>query len=165
MRLAASRGFSLELSAREQPTAERLARGEGCLLRLKLTGDVDQCAGRRSRRHPLAPDTLDDLVVGASVQDDAGGAAQPSVPAGNEQVDLVRNVVAQLEERERALVGDECLLRADGQPLLPDLVVLGAGKAGDAVEAPSQALEAALPDVVAEQLAADRTLACLRAVK
>ena len=81
VRLAASRGFSLELSAREQPTAERLARGEE-LLRLKLTGDVDQCAGRRSRRHPLAPDTLDDLVVGARVPDDAGGAAQPSVPAG-----------------------------------------------------------------------------------
>ena len=41
-------------------------------------------------------------------------AAQPSVPAWDEEMDLVGNVVAQFEQRERALVGHEGLLWADG---------------------------------------------------
>ena len=49
--------------------------------------------------------------------------------ARHEQMHRVGDRVAELEQRQRALMGEERLLAADGHPLLAHLVVLGARKA------------------------------------
>jgi hypothetical protein len=63
-------------------------------------------------------------------------------------VDLVRDVVAQLEQRERALVRDNGLLRPDRHPLLTNVIVLGGGEASDAIEPAPHAVKASLSNVV-----------------
>jgi hypothetical protein len=92
------------------------------------------------------------------VQEDTRRATEPPVPARDEQVDPIRNVVAQLEQSERALVRDDGLLCPDRHPPLADVVVLGRREASNAIEPAPQALEASLLDVMVQELTADAVL-------
>ncbi|MEX2031722.1 MAG: hypothetical protein WEA81_02535, partial [Dehalococcoidia bacterium] len=94
-------GFLFELPAREQTEAQRLPGRHRCLLGLELVGDVYKGPRRRGDRHSVAPYGADFLAVRPGVKDNTGWAADAPVTARDKQVNLVRDVVAQLEQRER----------------------------------------------------------------
>jgi hypothetical protein len=158
-----TRSFLLKLSARKKTKVQCLLDGHRCLFGLELVGDIHERSCRGSDRHPFPPDGVDLLVVGAGVDDDARRATESSVPPWEEQMDLAGDVVAQIEQRERALVRDGRFLRSDGHPLLADVVVLGTREALNAIEAPPHPLESFLLDVMVQKLAADAMFPRLRA--
>src|SRR5690242_17294595 len=89
------------------------------------------------------------------VEHDSGWPAQAALAARDEQVDGVGDRVAQLEQREGALVGEHRALRADGEPLLVHLVVLGAREALQSEEPATHWFVTAPAHVMVQQLAAD----------
>jgi hypothetical protein len=152
---AAAVSFLYELAFGEDSAPERLLHGHRRLFGLKLVEGVDERAGRRGQRQPLPPHRRHGFVVGAGVEHDPGRAAQAAVAARHEQMHRAGDCVAQLEQRQRALVGEDGFLGSDGHPLLAHLVVLGARKALQPVEPPPHRLEAAPARVVVQQLATD----------
>lgn len=95
------------------------------------------------------------------MENDARWGTKTAVTARNEEVDRVRDVVAQLEERERALMRENGLIRPKGHPLLSHRVMLRAREAVKSVQAATDRFVAAPPMVVVEKLAADAMRACL----
>ena len=139
-----------------------LARGHRCLFRLEVVGDVHECSRRRSDWHGLSPDGADLLVVGMGVDDDAGGRRSPRCRRGTSRWTLsgILSLSSAVKARSRAR---RRLLHPDGHPLLPDVVVLGAREASDAIEPPPHPLEASLLDMMGQKLATDAFLSRLLA--
>ena len=78
--------------------------------------------------------------------------------SGNEKMHGARDVVAQLEQRERTLVRENGLVSANGHPLLAHLVVLGAGKSAEPIQTAPNGLVATSAHMMIEQLAAHAVL-------
>ena len=85
--------------------------------------------------------------------------------AWNKDVGGVGDVVAEVEQRERALVGEESIGNANGHPRLAHVVMLDGGEAVDAVQAAAYTLKAPATHVVLKKLAADRVSAGLGGVE
>ena len=96
---------------------------------------------------------------------DARGPAQSAAPAWDEEVDGVGDVVAEVQQRERAVVGEERVGAANGHPRLAHVVVLGGWESLDAVQPAANALEAPTAHVVVKELAADPVRAGLAGVE
>lgn len=86
---------------------------------------------------------------------------QPAEAPRHEHVHGVGYVVTEVVQDERALMGNDGLVRAQRKPSLPHVVVLAAREAAEAVETTADALEPAIADVMVEELAADAMHACL----
>ena len=75
--------------------------------------------------------------------------------AWNKYVRGVVDVVAEVEQRERALMGEERIGNGNGHPCLAHVVMLDGGEALDAVQPPAYALKAPAAYMVLEKLATD----------
>jgi len=89
------------------------------------------------------------------------GPAQPPVPARHEHVDGVGNVVAEVVQDERALMGNDGLVRTDGEPSLADVDILAAWETTDTVKSTADVLEPASADMMIQELATDAMRASL----
>ena len=109
--------FVFELTGCDQSALECLLNSDRGLLRLELVDNVDERTCRSSERKPISPDDADRRVVGARMDHHSGGSSKPAMPSGNEQVHRAGNVVAQIEQGERAPMRENGLLGSNGQTM------------------------------------------------
>jgi len=163
--LVAASGFCLELLAREQASAQGLPDRHRELLGLDAVGDVEERSRRRGEGQSVAPDGRDVFSVGMGVGDHTHRPAQAPVSARDEQMHGVGDAVAEVEQRQGALVGEQRRRDVHRDPRLAHLVVLGARKALDAVQRATDTLEAPAAQMMVEELAADVVRTSLAGVK
>src|SRR5262249_55237134 len=116
---------------------------------------------RRRYSDALAPYGRDRVIVVCRVHEDAGGPPQPTVPASHEHVHRVGNVVTEIVQDKCTLMGNDGLVRSDGEPSLADVVMLANWKTTKAVKTAADALEPAAADMMIEELATDAVCAGL----
>lgn len=155
MLLTAAGGFFLELLAREQSSAQGLSDRHRELLGLEAVRDIEERSWRGGEGQAVTPDGRDLFTVRAGVEGDARRPAQPAVPARDEQVHPVGDVVAEVQQREGALVGEQCIAGTHGHPRLAQVVVFGGWESSDAVQTAADTREAPAAHVVIQELAAD----------
>jgi hypothetical protein len=101
-------------------------------------------------------------VFGVRVDDHAGPRAEPATPTRDEEMHGVGDLVAEAEQRERALMGEHRRARSHRHPRLAHVVVLIAREPMHAIQAAAHPLEAATAHVMLDQLAARAMRAGLR---
>ena len=101
------------------------------------------------------------MASGPRVDDDSWRAAETAMSARDKQMHRIRDVVAEIEKGERALMGEDSLLGPHGHPLLPHLVLLIARETAKPVQAAAHPVEAFPARVMVQELAADPVLAGL----
>jgi hypothetical protein len=142
MPLSSHRLF-LELAAREETACKCLAHRHLELFRLKLVRSVHNRACWKRYSDAIAPDGRDWLIVVRRVHDNACRPSQPPVPAWDEHVHSVGNVVTEVVQDKRTLMGNDGFFRSDGKPSLADVVVLAARETTDAVKTAADPLKPA----------------------
>ena len=160
-----ARGFLLELPPGQETLGQCLLNGHRCLFGLEVASGIHERSCWRGDWHAIPPDGAEPLVIGVGVEDDTWWSAESSVPAWDEQVNLVGDVVAQLEQRECAFVGDNRFLLSDCHPAFADVVVLGPWEVSDAIETAPDTFETPLFDVMVQKLTADAVLSGLLAAE
>lgn len=155
VRLIAALGLGFELIAGQQPAAQRLPHGHRELLGLETPADIEQCSRWRGQRQAIAPYGVDLFTIGAGVKDDTRGNAQPAATTRNDHMHGVGDTVAEVQQCESTLVGDQRVGKAEGHPGLADLVVLVRREPLDAVEPAPYPLKASPAYVMLKELATD----------
>src|SRR5207245_8113802 len=104
------------------------------LLGLEAVCDIEQRSRRSGQRQAVTPYGWDVFAVGTGAEDNTGRAAQSAASARDEEMDRVWDVVAEVQQRERAVMGEERAVASDGHPGLTHVVVLSGRVSLNAVE-------------------------------